>query len=329
MLLGQASIRDVILFRQLKPKENIPMQWVLAILAALALSVGSGCQRSEVVSPSSFNASKWEEEIKSPSLTEAEFTRLYAQAAAVELKSAEVKIAGGRELSIKLTDGSELKSFLDNAWKEAKTSPTNRPEIVRRYVKALVASAPYAGALAGQPDPNNIVAVIRDDLFLQQFAKLGAEKMNQIVSEKLVADLNVLYAIDSQDSIAYLTETNRLALHLELPALRSLALANLKRLVPKVNRKGEGPVFMVVADGNYESSLLLAEKLWDDQATEVQGDIVAAVPSRDVLMFTGSASTEGLRELRVAAANLHAKGSRAVSTTLIVRRNGRWERFAE
>ena len=44
-------------------------------------------------------------------------------------------------------------------------------------------------------------------------------------------------------------------------------------------------------------------------------------------MFTGSASTEGLRELRLAAANLHAKGSRAVSTTLIVRRNGRWEKF--
>jgi uncharacterized protein YtpQ (UPF0354 family) len=85
----------------------------------------------------------------------------------------------------------------------------------------------------------------------------------------------------------------------------------------------------MVADGNYESSLLLAENLWDDQAKAVQGEIVAAVPSRDVLLFTGSASTEGLRELRAAVANLHANGSRAISATLIVRRNGLWEKFSE
>ena len=84
----------------------------------------------------------------------------------------------------------------------------------------------------------------------------------------------------------------------------------------------------VLADGNFELRRLLAENLWDDQAKAVQGEIVAAVPSRDVLMFTGSASAEGLRELR-AAANLYANGSRAVSTTLIVRRNGRWEKFSE
>jgi uncharacterized protein YtpQ (UPF0354 family) len=305
------------------------MRFVLPILATLALLVLGGCKRSETVDASQFNASNWEEKIKRPSLTEAEFTRLYAQAAAAELKNAEVKITGGRELSIKLIDGTELKSFLDNAWNEAKTSPTSRPEIVSRYLKALVAAAPYASALAGQPDTNSIVAVIRDDLFLQQFDKFRADKINQIISEKLVADLNILYAIDSEGSIAYFTETNRVALNLELIALRPLAMTNLKRLVPKVNRQGLGPVFRMVADGNYESSLLLAENLWDDQAKAVQGEIVAAVPSRDVLMFTGSASTEGLRELRAAAANLHANGSRAISATLIVRRNGRWEKFSE
>jgi uncharacterized protein YtpQ (UPF0354 family) len=305
------------------------MRFVLPILATLAFLVLSGCKRSETVDASQFNAPNWEEKIKRPSLTEGEFTRLYAQAAAAELKSAEVKITGGRELLIKLKDGTELKSFLDNAWNEAKTSPTNRPEIVTRYLKALVASAPYASALAGQPDTNSIVAVIRDDLFLQQFDKFRADKINQIVSEKLAADLNVLYAIDSEGSIAYFTETNRVALNLELTALRSLAVTNLKRLVPKVSRQGQGTVFRLVADGNYESSLLLAGNLWDDQAKAVQGEIVAAVPSRDVLMFTGSASTEGLRELKAAAANLHANGSHAVSPTLIVRRNGHWEKFSD
>ncbi len=304
------------------------MRLVLSIITAVTLLAVSGCQRAEVVDTSQFNPSQWEEQIKSPSLTEAEFTRLYGQAAAAELKSPEVKITGGRELSIKLADGTELKAFLDNAWSEARINPASRPEIVRRYLKALVASAPYNSALAGQPDTNRIVAVIRDDLFLQQFAKLGSDKMNQVVSEKLVADLNVLYAIDSQDSIAYLTETNRVALKLDLAALRTLALTNLKRLVPKVSRQGEGPVFKLIADGNYEASLLLAEKLWEDQANMVGSDIVAVVPAREVVLFTGSSSAVGLAEMRSSAEEILTKGSHVVSRTLIVWRNGRWEKFS-
>jgi uncharacterized protein YtpQ (UPF0354 family) len=305
------------------------MPLVLSILATVALLAVSGCQRSETVDASRFNASQWEEQIKRPSLTEAEFTRLYAQAAAAELKSTQVKITGGRELSIKLADGTELKAFLDNVWGEAKTNPASRPEIVRRYLKALVASAPYTSALAGQPDTNSIVAVIRDDLFLQQFEKLGSDKMNQVVSEKLVADLNVLYAIDSKDSIAYLTETNRVALKLELAELRALAITNLKRLMTELSRHGQGPVYKLVADGNYESSLLLAEKLWDDQAKLVEGDVVVGVPAREVVLFTGSSSPAGLAELRAAMEEILTKGSHVVSRTLIVWRNGRWEKFSD
>jgi len=38
---------------------------------------------------------------------------------------------------VKFPDGNEQKAFLDNAWVEAVNNPTNRPEIVHRYLKAL------------------------------------------------------------------------------------------------------------------------------------------------------------------------------------------------
>jgi len=84
---------------------------------------------------------------------------------------------------------------------------------------------------------------------------------------------------------------------------------------------------MILADGNYESSLLLADKLWDGQASLVEGEIVAAVPARDVLMFTGSGSPDGLRRLRQGVDATYKQASHQISKTLLVRRKGRWEKF--
>jgi len=308
-------------------KRLIPGLFVVANLAILSLS---GCNRAETFDTAPFNAAQWEKQLKSPKLTEAQFTRLYAQAVAAELKNASVKITGPREVSVKLPDGTEFKSFLDNAWTEAVNAPAARPDICRRYLKALSASFPGMSKDSGPPDPNSIVAVIRDATFLQELKRLGATTTtNRVVSEPLAAEIHVLYASDREGGIAYLSEGDRLKLNLELPALRKLAMANLKRLLPELKRHGAGPVFLLVADGNYESSLLLAEKLWDDQASVVQGNIVAAVPTRDVLMFTGSKSSEGIQELRAAVKKIHAEGSHAISKTLLVRRNGQWEQFSD
>jgi len=58
-----------------------------------------------------------------------------------------------------------------------------------------------------------------------------------------------------------LREDDRKQLNMSWPALRQLAMTNLRRLLPEVKRHGDGPTFMLVAGGNYESSLLLADKL--------------------------------------------------------------------
>jgi uncharacterized protein YtpQ (UPF0354 family) len=305
------------------------MRSFLPLLTVLFLLELTGCKPVEKVDASQFNTANWEEAIKSPTLTEAEFTRLYAQAAAAELKNAEVRITGKRELAIKLADGGNLKVFLDNAWSDAQNNPANRPEIVHRYLKALVASRLGDGADSALPDTNSIVAVIRNDSFLEQFAKFGGKTTNRLVFEPFVADIKIIYATDREGAIQYLTERDRQKLNLALPALRSLATANLQRLLPELNRHGDGPLYMLVADGNYESSLLLADNIWEGQASSVSGDIVAAVPSRDVLLFTGSASVEGIRQLKESVEKLYSSSSHLISKTLLVRRNGKWEKFKE
>ena len=302
---------------------------LLAVLPVMVVLALAGCEKAQPVDPSRYNAADWEKQINASSLTSDEFTRLYALAAAAELKGSTVRVTGRREVTIKSSDGNEVRAFLDNAWNEASAPGADRAEVCRRYLHAFVMAQAGQSTPAALPDTNSIVAVIRDKTFLDQFAGMGATKTNSLVFEPLVADLNIIYASDREGAIAYLNEGDRTALGLDLPALHRLALVNLHRILPSVKLHGPGPLFAIEADGNYESSLLLSDKLWNEEASAVQGDLVAAVPARGFLLFTGSASPEGLKQLRAMVDEIYASGSHVISKTLLVRRNGHWEKFSD
>jgi uncharacterized protein YtpQ (UPF0354 family) len=85
---------------------------------------------------------------------------------------------------------------------------------------------------------------------------------------------------------------------------------------------------MLTAGGDFEASLLLLDDLWHRQESIVKGELVAAVPARDVLLFAGSNFDIGLRELRTAVEKVSENGSYLISKRLLVRRNNRWEEFS-
>lgn len=304
------------------------MQKPLLVLLAIACMTSGGCNKDKI-GGTNFDQPTWEKQIKARDLSVKQFTQLYALRVAAEFKGAQVRIAGDRELNIKLSDGTQLRAFLDNAWNEAAKTPESRPEIVRRYLSALTGAIPGKSPLNGLPDTNRIVAVIRDFRFAKELESRGSNNTNAIVSESLAADLMVMYAVDGDGLIHYLTEGDRQQLGLSLPDLRNLAMANLKRLLPDVRRSGITQAYMITADGNYESSLLLADKLWEDQLKSVEGDLVAAVPARDMLIFTGTNSKEGINALRRICAKVEKEGNHLISSTLVVRRNGQWEKFSD
>ncbi len=305
------------------------MSRIAFILTVIGCLILVGCSRRGEVDGSQFNVANWETRMKDPALSEEEFTRLYAVKVAAEFKGAKVRIVGPRELSSKMPDGTELKSFLDNAWAEAKDNPENRLEIVERYLTTLKNTQSGLGKKKDAPDSNRILPVIRDLRYAANFKELGQTGTNQVLTQPLVADLLVMYVEDKGDNFHFLTEGDRRTLNLELPALHQLAITNLASLLPKVNRRGISAIFVFEAGGNLESSLLLVDKLWTDQAKVVEGDIVAAVPSRDALIFTGSRTAGGIQELRKIVARIAKDGDHLITDTLIVRRNGRWEKFSE
>ena len=89
-----------------------------------------------------------------------------------------------------------------------------------------------------------------------------------------------------------------------------------------------GPVRRVVTGENLEACILLASKFWDEVAGETDGEVVAVAPTRDDLLFCGSASAEGVGALRLVAAELvAAEDTHGLSDRLLVWRDGRWAEY--
>jgi uncharacterized protein YtpQ (UPF0354 family) len=86
---------------------------------------------------------------------------------------------------------------------------------------------------------------------------------------------------------------------------------------------------MVTAGGTYEASLLLFDSIWSSDNFNVDGELVVAIPSRDLLLVTGSRDKEGLEQLRKLAVKTVEEASYRLTPELFVRKEGGWLPFRE
>jgi uncharacterized protein YtpQ (UPF0354 family) len=302
---------------------------LLLALPAMVLLVLAGCGKSDPVNGHLFNEMGWQKLLKDPTLSKDEFTRLYALAAAARFGGCKVYITGDREVTMELYDGGEFKASLKDLWDKTVKDPANRPAACYRHLADLAVSKAATGAMAIRVSTNTILPVICNDPFVQGIRMTQPKDGNQLVVEPFVADIYVLYFGNRDGTGVYITEGDLSLLHLNLPVLHKLAAANLDDLVPIVKHEDPNPLFTVAAVGRYGTSLLFADTFWDKQATVVRGELIAAVPSPDALLFTGSASPDGVRQLRAKVQEIYSGNREAISKALLVRRNGKWEEFKD
>ena len=78
---------------------------------------------------------------------------------------------------------------------------------------------------------------------------------------------------------------------------------------------------MITCGGDYESCLLLAD-IWDFVAEHVDGDVIAAVPARDLLFVTGANDAEGLTLMEAAIRRVFDEGMPHPISRAMLRRTG-------
>lgn len=261
-------------------------------------------------------------------LTPKQFTREFAESLRQAQPSLQVEIVRDLELKISSPGGGGSTSFLNNAYDTYKQDPKAKAVVLQRFVAANLDS--IGGATDGV-DRTRIVPVIKDRPWLvemrQTLLSRGAKRVPECIYEEFSPDLVVLYAQDSPLTIRYLEPKDLEIAKIERSELRKLACENLKRILPKIERRGTNGVYMLTADGAYEASLLLLDSIWQRGQFDVQGDIVVAVPTRDVLLVTGSRDQQGLDKLKQLIQKASAGGSYRLTQKLFVYRNGQFVEF--
>jgi hypothetical protein len=261
-------------------------------------------------------------------LTPTQFTLEFVRAFATSGASATVMLKGDLEINIRYPDGRTLTANLANAYKDYSADPARLGELVKAHVAAW--SRPPSGSSgAAALDRSRIVPVVKDRQWLADLHSTlkarGIAQPPEFLVEDFADELIVVYAEDDPNRTRYLTSGE---IDMDRGDLRKLAVANLKRLLPKIEMRNHDDVFSLLsAGGDYEASLLLFDDIWSGGQIKVKGDMVVAVPARDVVLVTGSQNRKGLQVVRAMAADLAAKGPHRLTTTLFVYRDGRFQRF--
>jgi uncharacterized protein YtpQ (UPF0354 family) len=256
------------------------------------------------------------------------FTEAFVQRLKTAWPDTKVTIKGNLVVQAEGPSGRTLDISLANLYPRYRSNPELLNELVRDYVAKI--SPPRGPATTSAAlDRTRIIPVIKDRPWLDEVKgriRAQAPDAPNVATEEFNKELVIVYALDDPKRMRYLM-TDELD-GIERDNLKTLALENLVRIMPKIEMRSDGNVAMMTAGGDYGASLLLLDSIWTDGQVKVKGDIVVAIPARDVVLVTGSQNRTGLKQMREAVAKL-AEGPYRLTTALFVYRNGRFVKFGK
>ncbi len=252
------------------------------------------------------------------------FTALYAEAARRAMPSATVRITGPLSLRIDHPNGRYATPHLGNAYAAYVQEPDRRDEIITLYVDSSLRLLVDDLKI----DPARIIPVIRSRTFTPVVeAEKRPAASDVVLFEPLGPDLAIVYAEDWPSDLRFFTAKLFQAASIERARLRALAIENLRRIVGDVEFRDYDGTYVLTADGANEVGLILLPELWTKQKMKVDGDFVVALPTRDLLVVTGSNDARALRRVRALAEDAFAKGPYSVSPKLYRFRDGNLTAF--
>ncbi len=253
-----------------------------------------------------------------------EFVRLFADSLSGSMPRARIEITDDLQIDVTLDPSRQCHLDLASAYQSYASTPQKLNEIIRLYRKLAIANT----SLPSSSDNfaiDNIIPLVKNR---SQVNRLSTESMNRgqpgIVSIPLNDELSIVFALNDSLALTYMTETMFQSLETSPEILRDFAVSNLERILPEVRYHDLDGMLMLVADGNFEASLLLFDDLWDGETLPLKGEIVVAVPARDFLLATTSDNKQGLNEMREFVDGAGETFSHFVSDKLFVRRGGSW-----
>lgn len=255
------------------------------------------------------------------------FTRLYLNSLQESNPHTQYKILNSLEILARNGEN-EVTHYLDKAYQEYVMHPEEHERIMSRYVMNSILLYIEQAKIKRE----NIVPVIKPRSYLDYLAQLNKEQgaNQEPVFESYNEDLIIVFAEDQKNSISFFGRKAFEELNISRDTLRMMAIKNLDRILPPMERRGGQGRYMLSAGGDYEASLILMPGIWNQENFPVDGDIVIAIPNRDVLLVTGSNSQEeSLAELEAMCADSYRTGRHAISEKLFIWAGGKFTSWEE
>jgi uncharacterized protein YtpQ (UPF0354 family) len=231
------------------------------------------------------------------------------------------------EIHVKSKD-IDFTHYLNNAYTSYKNEPDSLAAVLDMYLKT-------SGDLYKKAAPiqkSKIVPVIKDAGYLDEIA-ITLNKNKTIndplewISEKYNDKLVILYGEDGENGISYFTQDRFTESGLNKDSLLPLALKNLDAILPEIQRNGDEGLYMITAGGNYEASLILLTDIWTKEKMPVDGQIIIALPTRDLLFVTGSKNINGIKKIKTMAQEAWESGPYQLLPDLFIWNGKRFEPY--
>ncbi len=247
------------------------------------------------------------------------FTQRCADSVIAKVPSVTIDASTPLRLAVDHPKSGASKIYLEEAYETYEQAPEKIDEIIQQYASGALEALPAGDGI----DPSRIVPIIRPRSWLAEIGVLPGSSQPPVVYDNLNAELVVVYAENTPNSLSFFSPSELKSAEVDPGGLRQLAATNLVRILPKIERRGEDGVYMVVAGGEFETSLLAIGSGWRKNSFDVKGDFVFAAPARGSLYVTGSDDEAGIKTLRGYARTAYRDSSQKISPNLFVQRDGR------
>jgi len=177
--------------------------------------------------------------------------------------------------------------------------------------------------------PLNAIAYVKPDLSDDAPGPpVDFDRHHPPLQRALGDGLAVTYVVDDGGGLSYIHERDLEAAGVEADDLHGKALANLAQLAEgRLTVRRTGAIWALFLDGTFEASIILLDRFWERDVREHHaGEIVVALPARDVMCFCDRASSAGIAELRAVVRRVWSTSKHLISDGLFLRRGQTWVR---
>ena len=198
---------------------------------------------------------------------------------------------------------------------------TPAPEVAKSGEVARPVTAPILGTPVKEETVEEMIVggivIKKEEIFplVRTTAFIEELKVDipDLLYENINSELGVIYLV--RDEKISLTMSDLKGLHLDMLALKSLAVQNLINQI-EVGVEEEGSRYTIIADGKFEASFLVVSDLWSKDNIPVEGTITVGVPANNVLLITGSANPNDMNWIRHRVAQAYVESNIPISDKL-------------